>query len=297
MPQSHDIAHGMAPIHPSLRLHYVSAGTGERTIVLLHGFPQTWWEWRHVIPTLAEAGFRVIAPDYRGAGNSSRPIDGYDKRTLANDIRLLLQEHLKIEQKVIMVGHDIGLMVAYAYAELYRDAVSHLVVMDAPLPGTALFDKIRLDPRVWHFAYHAPSTRSVRCDQQYRPPNQGDDAGSSGRCHGPLHPERSTLDCRGESPGIRQRTARFSRKRENSVGRGLSGHAYRVSSIRGASPSSYARRRNQWARNHTGELFCFKGSLRSGSTKHGSQCLPVPHFYFCLSPLDNLHDGGFKRTP
>jgi pimeloyl-ACP methyl ester carboxylesterase len=56
----------------------------------------------------------VIAPDYRGAGNSSRPIGGYDKRTLANDIHLLLHEHLKIEQTVIMVGHDIGLMVAYA---------------------------------------------------------------------------------------------------------------------------------------------------------------------------------------
>jgi pimeloyl-ACP methyl ester carboxylesterase len=85
--------------------------------------------------------------DYRGAGNSSRPIGSYDKRTLASDIHLLLYEHLKIERTVIMVGHDIGLMVAYAYAESYRDAVSHLVVMDAPLPGTTVFDSIRSDPR------------------------------------------------------------------------------------------------------------------------------------------------------
>jgi pimeloyl-ACP methyl ester carboxylesterase len=148
------LKHGMAEIHPGLRLHYVTAGDGNRIIVLLHGFPQTWCAWRHVMPILANAGFRVIAPDYRGAGNSSRPIGGYDKRTLADDIHLLLHEHLKIEQTVIMVGHDIGLMVAYAYAQSYRDAVSHLVVMDAPLPGTTVFDSIRSDPRVWHFAFH-----------------------------------------------------------------------------------------------------------------------------------------------
>jgi pimeloyl-ACP methyl ester carboxylesterase len=157
MPQDHGtqlLKHGMAQINPGLRSHYVEAGNGDRIIVLLHGFPQTWWEWRQVIPILANAGFRVIAPDYRGAGNSSRPIGGYDKRTLANDLRSLLHEHLKIERRIALVGHDIGLMVAYAYAEIYRDAVSHLVVMDAPLPGTTVFDSIRTDPRVWHFAFH-----------------------------------------------------------------------------------------------------------------------------------------------
>ncbi len=148
------LKHEMVQVNPGLRLHYVTAGDGNQIIVLLHGFPQTWWEWRHVIPILADAGFRVIAPDYRGAGSSSRPSGGYDKRTLADDIHSLLHEHLKIEQKVILVGHDIGLMVAYAYAESYRDAVSHLVVMDAPLPGTTLFDSIRSDPRLWHFAFH-----------------------------------------------------------------------------------------------------------------------------------------------
>ncbi|MDW5265518.1 MULTISPECIES: alpha/beta fold hydrolase [Acidobacteriaceae] len=148
------ITHGMAQIEPGLRLHYVLAGEGERTIVLLHGFPQTWWEWRHVIPNLVSAGFRVIAPDYRGAGNSSRPAGGYDKRTMAGDIHRLLREHLQIQGPVALVGHDIGLMVAYAFAEMFRDEVSHLVVMDAPLPGTSVFDKLRVDPRVWHFAFH-----------------------------------------------------------------------------------------------------------------------------------------------
>jgi pimeloyl-ACP methyl ester carboxylesterase len=148
------VTHGMADIEPSLRLHYVTAGAGNRTIVLLHGFPQTWWEWRHVIPGLVDAGFRVVAPDYRGAGHSGRPHGGYDKHTMAADIHLLLRRHLRIEGPVALVGHDIGLMVAYAYAQAYRDEVSHLVIMDAPLPGTAVFDRLRSDPRVWHFAFH-----------------------------------------------------------------------------------------------------------------------------------------------
>jgi pimeloyl-ACP methyl ester carboxylesterase len=146
--------HGMAEIEPGLRLHYVSAGDAPRAIVLLHGFPQTWWGWRRLIRPLVEAGFRVVAPDYRGAGHSSRPQGGYDKRTMAEDIHRLLREHLQIDGPVALVGHDIGLMVAYAYAQAYRGEVSHLVVMDAPLPGTAVFDRLRADPRVWQFAFH-----------------------------------------------------------------------------------------------------------------------------------------------
>ncbi|HEX7049063.1 MAG TPA: alpha/beta hydrolase [Longimicrobiales bacterium] len=146
--------HGMADIEPGLRLHYVTAGAGDRTVVLLHGFPQTWWEWRRIIPALVEAGFRVVAPDYRGAGDSWRPPGGYDKRTMAEDVRRLLREHLGIAGRVALVGHDIGLMIAYAYAQAHRDEMSHLVVMDAPLPGTQVFDGLRNDPRVWHFAFH-----------------------------------------------------------------------------------------------------------------------------------------------
>jgi pimeloyl-ACP methyl ester carboxylesterase len=149
------ITHGMADIEPGLRLHFVTAGAGERTIVLLHGFPQTWWEWHRVIPALVDAGFRIVAPDYRGAGHSWRPLGGYDKHTMAGDIHRLLRQHLQIEHPVALVGHDIGLMVAYAYAQAYREDVSQLVVVDAPLPGTAVFDRLRADPRVWHFAFHS----------------------------------------------------------------------------------------------------------------------------------------------
>lgn len=148
------VVHGMADIEPGLRLHYVEAGEGPRTMVLLHGFPQTWREWRAVIGPAAEAGFRVVAPDYRGAGQSWRPISGYDKKTMASDVHALVRRHLGVEEPIVLVGHDIGLMVAYAYAQAYRDAVSHLVLVDAPLPGTAVFDRLRLDPRVWHFAFH-----------------------------------------------------------------------------------------------------------------------------------------------
>jgi pimeloyl-ACP methyl ester carboxylesterase len=146
--------HGMADIEPGLRLHYVTAGEGERTIVLLHGFPQTWWQWHHLIPGLVDASFKVVAPDYRGAGHSWRPLGGYDKRTMAGDIHRLLRAHLGTRGSIVMVGHDIGLMIAYAYAQAHRDELSHLVVMDAPIPGTAVFDRLRADPRVWHFAFH-----------------------------------------------------------------------------------------------------------------------------------------------
>ena len=157
MPADHDwtdVTHGMADIEPGLRLHFTTAGRGTRTIVLLHGFPQTWWEWRHVIPALVADSLRVVAPDYRGAGDSWRPPGGYDKQTMANDIHQLLRQHLGIHGPVVLVGHDIGLMVAYAYAQAHRDEVSHLVVVDAPLPGTTVFDRLRNDPRVWHFAFH-----------------------------------------------------------------------------------------------------------------------------------------------
>jgi pimeloyl-ACP methyl ester carboxylesterase len=153
--QEIEISHGMAALEPGITLHYATAGSGSRTIVMLHGFPETWQEWRRVIPALVRAGYRVIAPDYRGAGHSSRPLDGYDKRTMALDIRRLVQEVLGVSAPVALVGHDIGLMVSYAYAQMFREDVSHLAVIDAPLPGTKVFDRLRADPRVWQFAFHS----------------------------------------------------------------------------------------------------------------------------------------------
>lgn len=149
-----DLEHGMADIEPGLRLHYVTAGQSSSTIVLLHGFPQTWWMWRRIIPDLVAAGFGVVAPDYRGAGDSWRPAGGYDKWTMAGDIHALLHEHLGVHEPIVLVGHDIGAKVAFAYAARYRDHVTQLVLVDAPVPGTEVFDRLGSDPRVWHWAFH-----------------------------------------------------------------------------------------------------------------------------------------------
>lgn len=118
------------------RLHAVVGGTGA-PVLLLHGWPQTWRAWRHLMPTLAAHGYRVIAPDLRGTGASSRPPSGYDKDTQAQDMRELLAQ-LGIHGGVRVVGHDIGGMVAFAYARRHPEEVEHLVLVELALPGFGL---------------------------------------------------------------------------------------------------------------------------------------------------------------
>jgi pimeloyl-ACP methyl ester carboxylesterase len=149
-----DAIHSSADIAPGLRLHYIEAGAGPRTAVLLHGFPETCLEWRRVVPVLVAAGFRVLCPDYRGAGDSSKPATGYDKWTMAGDIQALVRKHARAEGPIVLVGHDIGAMVALAYAFRFRDDLSHLVLIDAPLQGTTLMDQMKGDPRGWHVGFH-----------------------------------------------------------------------------------------------------------------------------------------------
>ena len=124
--------HAFAQVN-GIRLHYVTGGTGE-LVVLLHGYPQTWYEWAAIMPQLGQQ-YTVIAPDLRGGGLSDKPIpaNGYDKKLLAEDIHQLVKQ--LGYPNVRVVGHDIGTMVAYAYAALYPGEVSKLVVLDAPLPG------------------------------------------------------------------------------------------------------------------------------------------------------------------
>jgi len=153
------LTHGSTVLASGVRLHHVTSGAGPRTIVLLHGYPQTWWSWRHVIGPLASAGFRVVAPDYRGAGHSSKPSHGYDKRTMAGDIASLLADGLGVEGPVTLVGNDIGMMVAYAFGSEYPDRVERLVLMEAVLPGTAAYDRLVATPMLvgapmWHFFFH-----------------------------------------------------------------------------------------------------------------------------------------------
>jgi pimeloyl-ACP methyl ester carboxylesterase len=131
-----------------VRLHYVMAGQGP-AVVLLHGWPQTWYMWREVIPGLATR-YRVIAPDLRGLGDSSRPADGYDKKTLAQDVWRLVHEVLH-EKSLFVVGHDWGGPTAFALAAQHREAVRRVAIFDVPVPGdgTSIFFNNR-----WHHGLH-----------------------------------------------------------------------------------------------------------------------------------------------
>jgi pimeloyl-ACP methyl ester carboxylesterase len=137
-----------------IQLHYVIGGQGD-PVVLLHGWPQTWYEWRHVMPTLAK-NYTVIAPDLRGLGDSSRPVDGYDGNTTAEDIYQLLTQ-LGVNEKIYLVGHDVGAQTAYSYAAIHPDNVSKLVIMDYVFPG---FYPPNLEGVCcWWFSFH--QTRDI----------------------------------------------------------------------------------------------------------------------------------------
>lgn len=126
-----DLSHRYADLG-EVRLHYVTAGEGP-AVVLLHGWPQTWYCWREVIPKLAERHF-VVAPDLRGLGDSSRPATGYDKNTIAQDIWRLMADELSIAE-FFVVGHDWGGPTAFALAAQHRENVRRIVNFDTPVPG------------------------------------------------------------------------------------------------------------------------------------------------------------------
>ncbi|MCC8979418.1 alpha/beta hydrolase [Bradyrhizobium sp. 10BB] len=137
-----------------VRLHYVVGGPVDGpVIVLLHGWPQTWYTWRNVMPKLASAGYRVVAVDYRGAGQSEKTASGYDKAAMAADIRALVQS-LGVSN-VNLVGRDIGVMIAYAYAAQWPDGVKTLTMLDVPIPATPAWNeaKHKPDPDIWHFGF------------------------------------------------------------------------------------------------------------------------------------------------
>ena len=133
------------------RINYKIAGSGP-IVVLLHGYTQTSHMWLPLIPKLSPT-HTVIAPDLRGIGASERTAGGYDKKTMAKDIRELVH-HLGYKQQVMLVGHDIGLMVAYAYAAQYPDEVSKVVLMDAFLPGVGEWQHVWLLRDLWHFHFY-----------------------------------------------------------------------------------------------------------------------------------------------
>ena len=139
------------------KLHYLTAGHGP-AVILLHGYTQTSRMWRPLIPKLTEK-FTVIAPDLPGIGDSAIPKDGLDMKTAAIRVHELAKS-LGIT-KARVVGHDIGLMVAYAYAAQFPSEVEKLVVMDAFLPGVPGWELAYDNPDFWHFRFHGPTPEAL----------------------------------------------------------------------------------------------------------------------------------------
>ena len=138
-------------------LQYLEAGSGP-AVLLLHGYAETSRMWRPLMPQLA-ADHRVVAPDLPGIGGSSVPTDGLDMKSAATRIHGLVRQ-LGIERAVV-VGHDIGLMVAYAYAAQYPSEVDRLALMDAFLPGVHGWDAIYNNPSIWHFRFNGPTPEAL----------------------------------------------------------------------------------------------------------------------------------------
>lgn len=138
-------------------INVYKGGKGD-PLVLLHGFAQSALMWTPVMNEFKDR-FTIIAPDLRGAGYSSAPDGGYDKVTMAEDIKAVMDHYQITRAKV--VGHDIGLMVAYALAAKHPDMVERLVLMDAFLPGVGPGDDIYNSPDIWHFRFHGPYAEAL----------------------------------------------------------------------------------------------------------------------------------------
>jgi pimeloyl-ACP methyl ester carboxylesterase len=137
-----------------LRQHVVTGGDGP-PLLLVHGWPQTWYAWRLVMPELAR-DFSVVAPDQRGTGLSGKPQDGYDTGTLAADL-VTLMDALGYERFAV-AGHDTGMWIGYALAADHPDRVDRLAVAEAAMPGVSAsppwFGSTAANDRLWHFAFN-----------------------------------------------------------------------------------------------------------------------------------------------
>ena len=133
-------------------LGFVRAGSGPRTVVLLHGWPQTSYAWRRVMPLLAPE-FTVLAFDLRGVGRSSPAGTGFDKSSMAEDVRTALAG-LRIDRPPLLVGHGIGGMAAYAYARRHPADVAGLALLESPLPGVPGWEEAAASPALWHLGFH-----------------------------------------------------------------------------------------------------------------------------------------------
>jgi len=139
------------------KVHYMTAGRGT-PLILLHGYAETSLMWKPIFPALAKR-FTVIAPDLPGIGDSAIPKTGLDMKTAAIRIHALAGS-MRVE-KAAVVGHDIGLMVAYAYAAQFPAEVTKLVVMDAFLPGVGDWEAVYNNPGYWHFRFNGATPEAL----------------------------------------------------------------------------------------------------------------------------------------
>src|SRR5438552_1584545 len=137
---------------------FVRWGGSGPVVVLIHGYAENSDSWAPLAADLMK-DHTLVVPDLRGIGHSSKPADGYDKKTQAKDIRAVVTG-LGYD-KTSVVAHDIGNMVAYAYAATYPDKVQKLVVMDAPIPGIEPWNQIILNPKLWHFNFRGPDAERL----------------------------------------------------------------------------------------------------------------------------------------
>ena len=139
------------------KIHYTTGGSGP-AVILLHGFAETSRMWNPILDALGTR-FTAFAPDLPGIGDSEIPKNGLDMKTAAIRIHALAKS-LGVE-KARLVGHDIGLMVAYAYAAQFPTEVEKLVLMDAFLPGVNGWEAIYNNPNIWHFRFHGPTPEAL----------------------------------------------------------------------------------------------------------------------------------------
>jgi pimeloyl-ACP methyl ester carboxylesterase len=167
-----DFEHRFETVH-GIRMHFVQGGNPNGcVVVLLAGFPQSWFAWRKVMPILGET-FRVIAVDLPGQGDSDRPLDGYDTKTSAYYVKELL-ERQGIGQAFV-AGHDVGAWVAFPLAAGASEMVQRVALLDAGIPGVTLPDALPIASdralRTWHFAFHSipdlPETLITGRERQY----------------------------------------------------------------------------------------------------------------------------------
>ncbi|XZF15613.1 alpha/beta fold hydrolase [Chitinophagaceae bacterium MMS25-I14] len=164
-----DVSQGVQPAAPpagfkhatatvnGIRIHYVTGGQGT-PLLLLHGFGQNWYMWNRLLPEFGKH-FTVIAPDLPGVGESGKPVSGYDKKTMAADMHELMKQ--LGYSKISLAGHDIGLMVAYAYAVQYENEVSRLALVDALIPGVEPVWSQARDSKWWFGFFARPVSGEI----------------------------------------------------------------------------------------------------------------------------------------